>query len=450
MKRKLSKDLEQWRLSPARKPLVLMGARQVGKTYTLKEFADQHYKNLVSLNFDLNRGLSSIFEADLDPKRIIRDISLQTNSEIIPGETLIFFDEVQECPNALISLKYFNELANEYHICAAGSLLGVKLLNTKGFPVGKVNLFYLYPLDFSEFLIASGEIKLAEYLENVSIHEQVSSVIHEKLLALFKIYMITGGMPEAIKTYFADSNQSLTAVRKTQQMILNTYNLDFSKHAPANMIMKILQVWNSIPSQLVKENKKFIYSVLRQGARAKDFEDAIQWLVEADLICKTYNITAPNLPISAYCNYDIFKLYLFDVGLYGAIANLDPAIIIHGDELFVEFKGSIAETYVAQALHMINAGNAIRDLYYWTSPGKAEVDFIIQVSNQIYPLEVKSGLSSKQKSLAVYTDKYKPKFVLRTSTQNLKLTGELLNIPLYLMFKLPAIVEQLAELSKNP
>ncbi len=443
MKRSLMAELCKWRLANNRKPLVLMGARQVGKTYLLREFATEQYDNLAYLNFDLNRELASLFTGDLDPAKLIPLLSLQTKTDIKPGKTLIFFDEIQECPNALISLKYFNELANQYHICAAGSLLGVKLLNTQGFPVGKVNLLYLYPLDFYEFMLARQENRLLDYLGEVRIDTIIPEIIHNQLMDLFKLYMITGGMPEAVKPFLVNQEYDFVDVRKIQREILNTYYLDFSKHAPANMIMKISQVWEAIPSQLVKENKKFIYSVLRQGARAKDFEDAIQWLVEADLICKTYNVTCPNLPLTAYCDSDIFKLYMFDVGLYGAIANLDPVIQIRGNALFQEFKGSMTETYVAQVLHKLNAGNPSRSLFYWTSPGKAEVDFIIQHNNQIYPLEVKSGMSSKQKSLAVYAKKYDPKFVIRTSPQSLDLSGNMLNVPLYLLYRLHDLLDRL-------
>jgi predicted AAA+ superfamily ATPase len=440
MKRSLMVELQSWRTASNRKPLVLMGARQVGKTYLLREFAEQNYDNLVYLNFDLNKGLASLFSGSLEPKKLMPLIELQTKSEIIPGKTLIFFDEIQECPNALISLKYFNELANDYHICAAGSLLGVKLLNTKGFPVGKINLLYLHPLDFSEFLQANQELQLLEYLDQVTLMTKIPELIHNQLMDYFKIYLITGGMPEAVSVYVRNAAYNFIDIRKIQQEILNAYYLDFSKHAPDTKIMKISQVWNAIPSQLVKENKKFIYSILRHGARAKDFEDAIQWLVEADLICKTYNITTPHLPLSAYANMDIFKLYMFDVGLYSAVANLDPHVLLQGSELFVEFKGSITETYVAQVLHKLNAGNPNRSLFYWTSPGKAEVDFVIQYNTKIYPIEVKSGTSNKQKSLAIYVQKYAPQLAIRVSPQNLHASGNFLNIPFYLLYRIPQLI----------
>lgn len=441
MERAFTAELQKWQKSHDRKPLVLMGARQVGKTFLLKRFAVNNYESSIYLNFDKDRRLSPLLFADsLDPKVIIDKLSIHFKQKINPGSTLIMFDEVQESPDALNSLKYFHEEANEYHVCAAGSLLGVKLLNTQGFPVGQVNIEYLYPLDFFEFLAAVQETQLLAEIKNITSISPIVEFIHAKLIDLFKIYLITGGMPEAINTYL--TTQDLSQVREKQAEILNAYYLDFAKHAPKEQIMKIMQVWESIPSQLVKENKKFIYSVIRQGARANDFEIAIQWLVEADLICKTSNISVPNLPLSAYVNPGIFKLYMFDVGLYGAIASLDPEIIIHGDELFKEFKGSLIETYVAQVLQKLNAGKIRAGLYYWTSNGRAEVDFVIQHNNKIYPLMVKSGTSSKQRSLAVYAEKYTPQLVLHTSPQNLKITGNLMNIPLYMLGDIRAILSQ--------
>ncbi len=441
MQRTIMSELCAWRLDPDRKPLVLMGARQVGKTYILKTFAKQYYEDLVYLNFDSNKELASIFAENLEPERIIKLFSLQTGKRVVAGKTLIIFDEVQECPKALISLKYFCETAPQYHICAAGSLLGVKLLNIQGFPVGKVNLLHLYPLDFYEFLLATNNSELIEFIEQGLEEFQIPELVHNKLIELFKIYLVTGGMPEVIKSYLAAEIYDFVKVRKMQQEILTAYNLDFSKHAPKNIIMRIAQVWEAIPAQLAKDNKKFIYSVIRAGSRAKDFEEAIQWLVEASLICKVYNISKPNLPIHAYSNFDIFKLYMFDVGLYGAIANLEPSVLLRGNELFTEFKGSLVETYVAQALH--NLGNANEELHYWTSAGKAELDFVIQYANQLYPIEVKSGNSNKHKSLALYAQKYSPKWLIRASPQNLKLDGNIVNIPLYMLYKLSALLQNI-------
>ncbi len=449
MERSFTQELEKWRLSPSRKPLVVMGARQVGKTYLLKVFAQENYANFIYLNFDKDKQLGPLlFNGSLDPKILISAFSLHFKQQINPGTTLVIFDEVQECPEALSSLKYFHEEANEYHVCAAGSLLGVKLLNMQGFPVGQVNIKYMYPLDFMEFLGAMQETQLLAECKNIVKIAPLSDFLHVKLTELFKIYLITGGMPEAINTYLQTGD--LDFVREKQSEILNAYYLDFAKHAPKEQIMKIMQVWESISSQLAKENnKKFIYSVIKRGARAKDFEQAIQWLVEADLVCKIYNTSTPKLPLSANANPEIFKLYMFDVGLYGAISGLDPRILLDGDKLFVEFKGTLTETYVAQVLHKINSGKIGAGLYYWTSDGVAEVDFVLQNNNQIFPLEIKSGTSNKQKSLNVYKEKYKPEFVLRGSPQNLKMTGDFVNIPLYMMDNLATVLSILSSISSS-
>ena len=346
--------------------------------------------------------------------------------EILPEKTLIIFDEIQECPSALNSLKYFNEMANEYHICAAGSLLGVTLANSKGFPVGKVNFLNLYPLTFMEFLKAKGENQLLQYVEETATIEPLPNILHEKLLNFAKEYFYTGGMPAVVAEYIA--NENFDRVRTEQINILEAYRLDFSKHAPKNIIMKINQVWDVIPSQLAKENKKFVYSVIRKGARAQEFEVAIQWLVEVGLIHKVYNVSTPKLPLSAYVNHDNFKIYLNDIGLLGAMSGLSAQAIIYGDEIFQEFRGALMENYVAQIL--VRQGYS---LFYWTSAGQAELDFLLQYHDEIYPVEVKSGTSSKKKSLLTYIEKYHPKFAIRTSLMNLKRNGHILNCPLYLI-----------------
>jgi len=323
-------------------------------------------------------------------------------------------------------LKYFNELANEYHICAAGSLLGVTLANSKGFPVGKVNFLNLYPLSFNEVLQAKGENKLIEYVESQWTIEPFPNILHEKLLTFFKEYLYVGGMSAAVLEYV--NSGDFNRIRETQKDILEAYQLDFAKHAPPNSVMKIHQVWDVIPSQLAKENKKFIYSVIRKGARAQEFEVAIQWLLEAGLIHKVYNTSVPKLPLSAYVDHNIFKVYLVDVGLLGAMANLSAKAIIYGNEIFQEFQGAIIENYVAQEL-----ARQGYELCYWTSAGQAELDFILQHDDMIYPLEVKSGISSRKKSLLTYVQKYQPRLQIRTSPMNLKLDGQILNCPLYFL-----------------
>ncbi|MBS0656289.1 MAG: ATP-binding protein [Verrucomicrobia bacterium] len=433
MNRKIMQSLRDWKNQSKRKPLLLMGARQVGKTFVLKQFGQSEYKNTVYVNFENNPRLCQLFEASLSPEIILRSLSIEMNTEIIEGETLIFFDEVQECPNALNSLKYFCENAPNQHILAAGSLLGVKLAHTKGFPVGKVQFLTLFPLSFLEFLEALHEDRLKDFFEEIHRPEPLPPNLHEKLLGHFKEYLFVGGMPEAVATYI--DSRDLLKVRAVQEAILNAYSLDFAKHAPKEQIMKINQVWGSIPNQLAKENKKFIYSVLREGARAKEFEVAIQWLMEAGLIHKTSLISTPKTPLSAYADPHAFKVYLVDVGLLGAMSHLSPKTILYENELFQEFRGAITENYIAQELVHCHY-----PLYYWASEGKAEVDFILEQEGNIFPFEVKSGNSSKKKSLRVYGDHYSPKLLIRTSPMNLRLDGDVLNCPLYLVENLQRLL----------
>ncbi len=426
-------SLRAWKHGPDRKPLLLMGARQVGKTFILKKFGEGEYENTVYLNFENNQPLCKLFEESLDPKVLLKVLSIESNSVITPGKTLLIFDEVQECPKALNSLKYFCEEAPEIHIVAAGSLLGVKLKHVKGFPVGKVEFLTLYPMSFFEYLDAQNQSMLREYVEKYEKIEPLPTPLHDKLLNHFKEYLFVGGMPEAVAAYL--KTQNLSKVREIQNAILNAYALDFAKHAPKDQIMKINQVWASIPSQLAKENKKFIYSVIRVGARAREFEGALQWLLEAGLIHKVSLISTPKIPLSAYADFSIFKIYLVDVGLLGAMSNLDPKAILHENELFQEFKGSITENYIAEEL--VHSGYR---LYYWASEGRAEVDYIIEQEGLIYPLEVKSGNSSKKKSLKVYGDTFHPTMLIRSSPMNLRKDGKVLSCPLYLIEELKTLL----------
>lgn len=434
MKRKILNRLLGWKGDKSRKPLILMGARQVGKTYILKAFGTIAYENVAYFNFENSPQLRDLFSGSIKPQDIIKVLSIELSIDIKPDKTLIIFDEIQECPEALNSLKYFNELANEYHICAAGSLLGITLAHSKGFPVGKVDFLHLYPLSFDEFLEAKDEHRLLEYLSQIEKIEPLPTIIHEKLLTLFKEFIYTGGMPAAVLEYLASSD--FNRIRTVQSNILQAYRLDFSKHAPTQSIMKINQVWDVVPSQLAKENKKFVYSVIRKGARAQEFETAIQWLTEAGLIHKVYNTATPKLPLSAYLNHDIFKIYLADVGLLGAMAGLSAKAIIYGDEIFQEFRGALIENYVAQELARQGFG-----LFYWTSSGQAELDFLLQLNETIYPVEVKSGTSMKKKSLITYMQKYQPELAIRISAMNLKQDGLILNCPLYLLTKLNQLLE---------
>lgn len=436
MKRELLQDLRIWKTSHSRKPLILKGARQVGKTFILQEFGNSDYENTAYLNFETTPGLHELFSGNHKPLDIIKTLAIELSIDIIPEKTLIIFDEIQACPAALNSLKYFNELASQYHIIAAGSLLGVTLANSKGFPVGQVDFMNLYPLSFNEFLQAKKEDKLIQYMEEMHVIDPLPDMLHEKLLKLSKEYLYTGGMPAAVLEY--TQSEDLNRVRAIQKNILEAYRLDFAKHAPHNAIMKINQVWDVIPSQLAKENKKFIYSIIRQGARAKEFEIAIQWLVEAGLIHKVYHVSTPKLPLKAHVHFDIFKLFTCDVGLLGAMTDLSAKAIIYGNQILQEFKGALFENFVVQELARQEYGK-----YYWTSEGQAELDFLLQENDMIYPLEVKSGLSARKKSLLIYMQKYHPTLAIRISPMNLKLDGQLLNCPLYMLSKIKKILKQI-------
>jgi len=431
MKRNIYRSLEDWKHSARRKPLVVNGARQVGKTYSLKHFGKTSYENMAYLNFERDEKLGQYFESTLDPKQLIKILSIHTEVEIEPHRTLLVFDEIQECPKALNSLKYFCEEANEYHIVAAGSLLGVKTAGEKGFPVGKVNFLSLYPLTFFEFLSALGHEKIRVFLEEYHTYEPIPSPMHEKLIQLLKMYFFIGGMPEAVAGYA--KTESLSVVREIQLEILNAYERDFAKHAPPHEIMKIVTVWKQVHRQLAKENKKFIFAAIRKSARGRDYEEAIQWLFDAGLIHKSYLVESPKFPLSAYADNNAFKIFLADVGLLCAQSNLSSQAIIDGDLLFTEFKGALTENYAAQ--EWIAAKQ--QSLYYWTSEGIAEVDFLIEEDHQIYPLEVKAGASQKKKSLLVYKQKYAPSKLIRTSAMNLKQDGDIYNYPLYLISRFP-------------
>ncbi len=433
MKRKLYAKLLAWKTSKNRKPLVLRGARQVGKTHLLKTFGKQEYDNCIYLNFEEDPKLSEFFSGKLKPSIILENLSAYLEKDIHAENTLIIFDEIQECPEALNSLKYFQENANEFHIVSAGSLLGVKLANTKGFPVGKVNFLDLYPLSFFEFLEAIGKNKLQEFLMNISEFNPIPEPLHEDLIMLLKKYMYIGGMPEAVMEYV--ETESLMGIKAIQKEILDAYVLDFAKHAPKDQIMKITEVWESIPSQLAKENKKFIFSAIRQGARGREYETAVQWLADAGLIYKSYNISVPKLPLLGYSNKNIFKIFLLDVGLLATMSNVSVKSVVEERGLFSEFYGAFTENFVAQELSQQH-----QSLYYWTSAGIAEVDFVIEQELDVYPLEVKAGVSTKKKSLVVFNEKYKPKTSLRTSLMNLKKDGNITNIPLYFLGRLTKIL----------
>jgi hypothetical protein len=431
MKRDAYKKLLEWKTDPNRQPLLLQGARQVGKTYLLREFGQKKYKQCAYINFEETPGCKAFFELDLKPQRIVKDLCIYLEMKIEPESTLIIFDEIQECPNALTSLKYFCENAPEYHVVAAGSLLGVKLSQAKGFPVGKVNFLNLYPMSFFEFLDAVNRPLLRTMLEDVKTITPIPDPHHVQLIELLKIYFYVGGMPKPVLSYV--ETDDLIKVRATQNDILKAYMQDFAKHAPPLLVMRITQIWESIPIHLGKENKRFIFTAIKKSARAREYEEAIQWLLDAELIYRVSSVTVPRLPLSSYGNHETFKIYLLDIGLLGAMCRLPGRVILEGDQLFVEFKGSLTENYVAQGLKAANGGV----LYYWKSEKDAEVDFLLEHEGEIFPLEVKSGISSKKKSLLVYKEKYQPRLISRASLMNLKQDGNCCNYPLYLIGRFP-------------
>lgn len=436
MKRTLYSKLLKWKISKDRKPLILRGARQVGKTYLLKNFGKNEYKSLVYINFEETPLLSDLFKNSLEPKKIIANLSTYLNKEITPQETLLILDEIQECPEALNALKYFQEQSNEFHVAAAGSLLGVQLRNQKGFPVGKVNFLDLYPLNFFEFLLAMDKKNLYTYLQEIEKIEPLPESIHLELLSILKSYFYIGGMPEAVFNYI--ENQSLAKVRTIQEAILDGYLLDFAKHASPEQIIKITQVWELAPVQLAKENKKFIFSAIKKSARGREYETAIQWLNDAGLIIKAFNIETPKLPLNAFCDKQAFKVFLLDVGLLACQTKLAAKMLVEKDNIFSEFYGSFTENFACQTL----TNNDI-DCYYWTSNGKAEIDFILECEGQIFPLEVKAGVSKRKKSLNVYNEKYQPPYLLRSSLMNLRKDHKIINIPLYLLQRLPELIAKI-------
>ncbi|MCI6697759.1 MAG: ATP-binding protein [Lachnospiraceae bacterium] len=424
MKRNLMKSLKEWKNSPYRKPLILSGARQVGKTWLMKEFGRTEYTNIVYVNFDQDINAAGLFEGSINPDRIILGLRALSGMEIDPDNTLIIFDEVQEAPRALTSLKYFCEEAPQYSIIAAGSLLGVALHAGTSFPVGKVDRMHLYPLNFQEFLYAMGEDAAAEILQTKD--QRMITVLREKLSDLLRQYYYVGGMPEAVN-YYKD-NKEFTGVRQIQKNLLAYYQQDFSKHAEPRLTERLNLVWSSIPAQLAKENRKFIYGQVRQGARAKDFELAIQWLSDCGLIHVIHRVTKPGYPLKAYEDLNAFKIYLLDVGLLGAMADLSSNTIVEGNRIFTEFKGALAEQYVLQELI---AEDHLNPMYYSAENSRMEIDFIVQKGDEVIPIEVKAEENLRAKSLRSYCEKYKPKTAVRFSMSDYREQDWMVNVPLY-------------------
>lgn len=424
MKRILLKKLIEWRDKKYRKPLILWGARQVGKTWLMKEFGSSYFSNFVYISFYNNSRMSSIFEEDYDVKRIINAIEVNQHIKITPGETLLIFDEVQAAPKVVESLKYFCEDAPEYHVVAAGSLLGVSIHEGVSFPVGKVDELRLYPMNFREFLLAMGEDRLFEYSSNADFEKinEFSGIYNE----LLKKYICVGGMPEVVGRFV--ENHDYAEAREIQLSILSQYEGDFGKHVSVNDMPRIRMIWQSLPMQLAKENKKFFFGQVKEGARQKDFERAIQWLVDAGIVYKVNKVQKPAMPLKSYINFSSFKLFLVDVGLLGAMSELDIESVIQGNDIFVEFKGALIEQYV---LEQLMSDTKYTPYYYSGEKSTYETDFLIQKGKDVIPIEVKAESNLKSKSLRVYYDKFSPALALRVSSSNYIDQGWMKNIPLW-------------------
>lgn len=422
MKRFAIRQLEKWKDSSRRKPLIIGGARQVGKTWLVKEFASLYYKNLVYVNFEEQKHLRSLFEIDFDIDRILTAIKATTHQEISPGDTLIFLDEIQEAEHGLTSLKYFRENAPELHVIAAGSLLGIELHRNTSFPVGKVSFLTLRPMSFFEFLIAMGEEELVGLLET---SEWTNiALFAPKLRELLKIYYFVGGMPEAVLAF--RENRDFDEVREIQQEILRGYDFDFSKHAPAEIVPRIVQIWNSLPAQLSKENRKFIYGLVKEGARAREYESALRWLVDAGLIYKVHNVSAPRVPLKSYEDLSAFKLFVIDVGLLGAMSPLDSETVVEGNRIFTEFKGALTEQYVLQTLILRHM-----PFYFSKANSRLEVDFLIQEKGDVIPIEVKAEENLRARSLRQFVVDYAPQKAYRLSMSDYRKESWMTNVPLY-------------------
>ena len=435
MYRTAIENLFKWKESKYRKPLIIEGARQVGKTWLMKEFGKQAYKDTVYINFDSNSRMAELFASDLDTERLVAGLELYAGHKIDPSNTLLIFDEVQEVPRALTSLKYFCENAPQYPIVCAGSLLGIALHQGTSFPVGKVDFMKLYPLSFKEFLMAVGKERFAELLDEQDF--QMITAFKQTYIDALKQYYFVGGMPEAVQCFIETSD--FNQVRKIQKRILGAYMQDFSKHAPNEIFPRIRMLWNSIPSQLAKENKKFIYGLIREGARAKDYEIAIMWLSDCGLVHKVNRVNAAGIPLRAYEDLRAFKLFILDVGLLGCMAGLRQQTLLEGNALFVEFKGALTEQYVCQQLKT----RKDLDIFYYTNDrGSCEVDFVVDIDGQIVPVEVKAEINLRSKSLKTYREKFSPEISVRASMADYKKEDRLINLPLYMIGQIESVMEK--------
>lgn len=433
MYREKMEKLIEWKNSKNRKPLIIRGARQVGKTWLMKEFGKLYYEKYAYINFDNNQRMNTLFNEEFDLDRILQGLKIESGVNIEAENTLIIFDEIQETPNALKALKYFYENANEYHIVAAGSLLGVAMHQGTSFPVGKVNFMDLLPLSFFEFLDALNQKDLLNVLKNNEF--DMINVFSNKYKEFLKLYYYIGGMPEVVNSYV--EQKDLMEVRNIQKTLLKDYEQDFSKHAPTNIVPRIRQLWNNIPTQLAKENKKFIYGLIKEGARAREYEIALSWLIDCGLVYQVSRVNNCKIPLSAYQDFNAFKLYMLDVGLLAAMANLDSKTILEGNDIFEEFKGSLTEQYVLCQLKECTDLN----VFYWSSEkGIAEIDFIAQIGNNNVPIEVKSSENLQAKSLKSFVEKYNTNINVRTSMADFRKEEWLTNIPLYCIGNIEKII----------
>ena len=426
MYRKIIYDLKRWKYSPHRKPLILQGARQTGKTWIMKEFGKTEYKNTAYLFCQENPALESLFNAPFNKERLLNGFQMLCGFKIEPENTLIIFDEIQEIPTALTALKFLYEQAPDYHIICAGSLLGIAFHKDISFPVGKVNFLNLYPLSFSEFLTALGKEQQADLINNTEQDCELLKVFSEEFKELLKYYFFIGGMPEVVSTWI--ETKDFNEVRRVQNELLMTYENDISKHTASEMANRIKQVWASVPSQLAKENKKFLYSVVKESARAREYENAINWLKNAGLLVTIHRINKPGIPLKAYEDLEAFKIFILDIGLLCSMTDLSAKVLLEGNRLFTEFKGALTEQFVCQQL--------ISELeitpYYWSAKdGTAEVDFIFQADALVIPIEVKAEINLRAKSFKLYRDTYNPEIALRFSLTDLVDHGSLKDVPLY-------------------
>lgn len=437
MYRKVMEKLVKWKDKKERQPLILMGARQVGKTWLMKEFGKQHFEDVCYINFENPTKVEDIFEGTIVPSRIIELLGAYHQKRIQPEKTLIIFDEIQETPRALTALKYFAEEAPEYAICCAGSLLGVTLHEGTSFPVGKVDFITVNPLSFEEFLLANNENMLIEWTKE-HYQEQMPVMLAEKYLDLLKKYFIIGGMPTAVAAWI--ETKDFSEVTDRQRRLLLSYENDFSKHAPGNVVPKIHHIWNSIPSQLAKENKKFVYGLAKEGARAREYEDALLWLKDSGLIRRVGLVSGGRLPLKAYEDLKAFKIYHLDVGLLRVLCEIEPEIILDSEAVFKEFMGALTEQFVLQEFQAIEISPTI---YYWSENATSEVNYIFSYKNKIIPVEAKAGLVVHAQSLKVFCKKYEPKIAIRTSLKNYHVDNNLINLPLYQLWNTKEVLDNM-------